>query len=206
MSALQVVALTGGSGAGKSSIAALLRERGIPVLDCDAIVRALQQPGQRCLSELADAFGQDILFPDGALNRAKLAERGFASQQARGTLNRITHAHVLAELERKFEEMERAGGRVCIVEAGALLESGLEKRCSKIILVTAPTQERLCRILRRDGITEQQALQRLAAQTTEPQLLAAADLVLENLNGSGSARLCADQIEKQLRLWFPDPA
>jgi len=156
-----VVGLTGPTGSGKSAAARMLAKMGCEVIDGDAIAREIIWPGSEVLAQLAARFGSDILNEDGSLNRARLASRAFENNEARKDLNAITHPAITALA---LEQAGRAGGKIVIIDAAALLESELAKHCSHIIITTAPEQLRLERILARDGIPEQAAGQRISAQ------------------------------------------
>lgn len=186
MSAFFVAALTGRSGAGKSLASAFLAEHGVPVLDGDQVARQVVEPGEPCLDELVKAFGADILQPDGTLNRRKLGDICFADPEKKHTLNAITHPHILESMQRTFAALKAAGERCCVVEAAALLESGLDKLCDRIILVTADEDTLVARIMQRDGLTEQQARTRVRSQMNEDVIRAMADAVVVN-NGDETA-------------------
>lgn len=164
---IRVVGLTGPTGAGKSTVADSWRALSVPVIDADRIAHQVTEPGSPCLAALAEAFSPAILDPDGTLNRKALAERAFASPEATKALNAITHPAIVALIQQELEDAADAGHPVAVVDAPLLFEAGVDALCHHIVAVTAPTEERLARIRQRDGLTEEQAGKRMAAQPEE---------------------------------------
>ena len=161
---IRVIGLTGPTGSGKSTVAAVWRQVGIPVIDCDALAREVTTPGSPCLGVLADAFTDKILLSDGSLDRAELARRAFSSPDATARLNAITHPAILALLKQRLEDAADQGHAVAAVDAPLLFEAGVDAICDRIVAVIAPKEMRLGRIMARDGLTREAALQRLRAQ------------------------------------------
>ena len=172
--------LTGKTGAGKSTVAAWLRDRGWYVIDGDVLAREIVVPGSPVLERLTATFGADILQPDGALDRKALVDRLHDLPCGVETLNAITHPAIDALVEAELEAAEQAGYTHCVFDAAALLESPSKARCDKIIVVTAPEDVRLQRILARDGLTTGQALSRMAMQKDDDWYLSQADIVIRN--------------------------
>lgn len=106
---MKKIGLTGGIGSGKSTVARMLSDHNIPIIDADRIARSIVEPGTPALAELVDAFGSDILHPDGSLHRAELARRAFATPETTSLLNTITHPRIQAETSRQFAQAEAAG-------------------------------------------------------------------------------------------------
>ena len=173
-----VIGLTGPTGAGKSTIASLLAEKGFLILDGDRIARDVMQPGSPLLHTLAEAFGEDVLLPDGALDRRLLAQRAFASEENTALLNALTHP----EIERRmFETIDaHPEAPAAVLDAAALIESGICKRCDLLAVVLAPPEVRLERILARDGISRKEAETRMRAQHPDSFYTDKADVVLLN--------------------------
>lgn len=157
----RILGIIGQTGAGKSTLAAAFAAAGAAVIDGDQIAREVMRPGSPCLLELQQAFGQDIVDEAGVLRRPVLAQRAFAAPEQTQTLNRITHRYICAVCRARVEQ-QRVG--VAVIDAAALLESGMGDWCDAIIYVTASESVRLRRIMARDGLTEQQAKTRMAAQ------------------------------------------
>ncbi len=165
--AIQVIGLTGPTGAGKSTVAALWRENGIPVVDADALARQVTVPGSPSLAALVEAFSPAILAADGSLNRGELAKRAFATPESTERLNAITHPAIMALLRQRLEQLADQGHPVAVVDAPLLFEAGVDSLCHRIVAVTAPADKRLARIMARDGLDEQAAARRMAAQPTD---------------------------------------
>lgn len=158
----KIIGLTGPSGAGKSTAAAMLADLGCAVIDGDALAREIVLPGSPVLSQLADRFGDDILCEGGTLDRKKLAERAFAGEKSRQDLNAITHPAITQLALTRINTLKNKS--MVVLDAAALLESELAALCGHILIITAPEALRLQRIIARDGLTEAQARQRIAAQ------------------------------------------
>ncbi len=161
---IKVVGLTGPTGAGKSTAAKAWQRMGIPVIDTDQLAREVVQPGHPCLDELAAAFGTDILNIDGTLNRANLAMRAFATPENSRRLNAITHPAIITLTHERLMETVNQGHAIAVVDAPLLFEAGMDSLCHHIVAVTAAADTRLARIMARDGIDEDAARHRMAAQ------------------------------------------
>ena len=174
------IGLTGGSGAGKGYVSALFRRGGIESLDTDLVARAVVEPGKPCLRELTQEFGESILREDGTLNRRALAAIVFSDRERLAALNRITHAHILAECRIWLKEREEAGDFAAIIDAPQLYESGFDSSCDLVAAVIADRETRIARILRRDSITREEALRRIENQKPDEFFLEKADFILRN--------------------------
>lgn len=187
------IGLTGGIGAGKSTVAATFAECGGIVVDGDVIAREVVEPGTEGLAALVDAFGPGILLPDGALDRPALAAIAFSDDDKRATLNGIVHPLVG---RRRSELIAAAGPDAIIVEDIPLLvESQMAPMFPLVIVVHADVEVRVARLLQHRGMAESDARARIAAQAGEPQRRTVADVWLEN---HGTADDLAGQA---LRLW-----
>lgn len=175
-----ILGLTGKTGAGKSTVAAFLEEKGCFVIDGDVVAREIVLPGMPALNALCEAFGKDILFEDGSLDRKNLAAKAFSSAENTARLNEITHPFIKRRFEELIEFAEKEGYRVAVIDAAALLESSCKELCEKIIVVHAPEDVRLERILKRDAITKEQAIIRMNGQKNDDYYLGQADYVIRN--------------------------
>lgn len=177
---MQVIGITGQTGAGKSTVCKMLCTRGWAHIDADRVAKSLYTPRSPLLSELAAAFGSQILTASGEIDRAALAEAAFASPEATKTLNRIVHPAVTGAVRERLSELERAGTPVALLDAIALFESGEDALCARTVAVVAPESVRLARILERDGLSEEDALRRIRAQHDEGWFCERCDAVIRN--------------------------
>ena len=192
-----VLGLTGGIGSGKGRVAELLRQRGAVVVDADAIARELVQPGQPLLAELVGGFGPGILRSDGALDREGLARLVFADPQAREQLDRITHPPILRAIRARLEEL-RGGARppeLVVAVMPLLFEAGAQDLVDKVLVVYADPEERVRRIVQRDGLSAEEARVRIEAQMPADEQLRRADFTLDT---TGSFE---DTDRRFARLW-----
>lgn len=177
-------------GSGKSSAARRLRELGARIIDADAIAREIVEPGQPALAELAEEFGADILLADGTLNRSRLAHRAFVSEEATAKLNAITHPRIAARTQELFDE---AGEKDIVVhDMPLLIENDLAADCHIVVVVHAPVETRVSRLVESRGVQEADARRRIAAQIGDDERLAAADVVLDN---SGTEAMLLRQVD-----------
>ena len=201
-----LIGLCGRSGSGKGYVSALFAAQDIPSIDTDAVYRGMTGPSDElspCMKELTERFGDCILSDDGSLDRAVMRSLVFGDdRQALLDLDAITHRHILAETERIACELAEKGYPIVLVDAPLLYESGFDKKCARVICVTAPEEKLIRRIMRRDGITEEAARARLGTQKPVTELTDKADYILEN-NGDDEALLrqvqsCADELRNLL--------
>ena len=171
------VALTGGIASGKSTVADLFAARGVPVIDTDVIAREVVEPGQPALAEVVAAFGPGVLGPDGRLDRRRLREVIFADASARRRLEAILHPAIRAEMER---QSRAAGGAYQLLVIPLLTEGGRRNHVDRVLLVDVPEAVQVERLMRRDGVSREQAAASLGAQATRAARLAIADDVLAN--------------------------
>lgn len=172
--------LTGKTGAGKSTVAELLKEKGCYIIDGDIIARQITQKGSDVLPMLQKAFGEDILDENGELIRVVLAKRAFSSKENTSLLNSITHPVIKQRCADEMAKAESLGYKTALIDAAALLDSDCKDLCQKIIVVTAPENIRLQRILARDSITKQQAMTRINAQKSDEYYFSHADIIIRN--------------------------
>lgn len=172
------IGLSGGIGSGKSSVAALLAERGAVIVDADAIAREVVAPGTAGLAAVLADFGTDVAAADGSLDRAALAEVVFADEAARQRLERITHPLIWAEAERQFSVVPQDG--IVVHDMPLLVEKSMSADYHLVVIVMADQAIRLQRLVQGRGLDRVDALARMHAQATDAQRRAAADVLLEN--------------------------
>jgi dephospho-CoA kinase len=187
------VGLTGAIGAGKSTVARALAELGALVVDADVLARRVVEPGTEGLAAVAAEFGDGVLAPDGSLDRAALARVAFADDGARERLNAILHPRI-AQLT--GEELAAAPADAVVVhDVPLLVENGLAPNYQLVLVVTAPANERVRRLVADRGMTEAQIRARMAAQADDGQRAAVADTLLDNAGDP------ADVLDAVRRLW-----
>lgn len=166
---MKIIGLTGPSGSGKSSCARFLETVGIPTIDADKIYHKLIGTHSPCVEELVKEFGTEILNDDRSVNRKMLGAIVFADKSKKKTirLNEITHKFVKDETLRLIEEFRQANYRAVLVDAPLLFEAEFDRLCDFCISILAPTPVRIARIIKRDGITKEQAEARLFAQNAD---------------------------------------
>lgn len=190
---MKLIGLTGGIGAGKSTVSARLAERGAVIVDADAITRELQQPGQPVFEAIVERFGPGVVAGDGNLDRQALADIVFNDQAALAELNMLTHPAVgKAITERIAGELET--DHVVVLDVPLMVESGMYA-VAGLIVVDCPIDEALRRLVTHRGMAEADARARMARQASREDRLARADFVIDN---SGSPEELDDQIE---RVW-----
>jgi dephospho-CoA kinase len=172
------VGVTGGIAAGKSTAVEVLRDLGASVVDADAIAREILAAGAPAVAEVVDAFGEEVLAQDGGIDRPALGRRVFGDAAARARLEGITHPRIQAEAARRFAEAP--ADAVVVHDIPLLVELDLADRYHLVVVVHAPEHERIGRLVRERGMTEEDARSRVRAQASDDQRRAAADVWLDN--------------------------
>ena len=159
-----IIGLTGPTGAGKTTVLHVLEGMGAAVLDADAIYHDLTVSSQPMRQALQERFGPDIYNDQGVLLRKQLGARVFGDAQALEDLNAITHRYIQLEIQRRLDQAQAEGKQVAVVDAIALIESGVADICHITVAVVAKAETRIGRIMARDGIDEAYARKRVEAQ------------------------------------------
>lgn len=176
-----VFGLTGGIGTGKSTVARRLREHHhIPVIDADEAARAVVAPGSDGLAAVVDAFGPEVLTPDGALDRPAMRRRVMGDAEARKRLEAITHPRIAAWVMARVGEALQSGHDLVGVEAALMVETGSHRNYGALLVVSCDPATQLARVQARDGVTEAEARRVLEAQLPLAQKEAVADHVIRN--------------------------
>jgi len=177
-----IIGITGGTGSGKTSALRVLRSLGALTLDCDAVYHELLSGSKELIAEL------DARFPgvaqDGVIDRKMLGGIVFADPSALLDLNAITHKYISAEIDGRIADWEAQGGRVTAVDAIALIESRRSEKCDVVVGVIAPVETRIGRVMRRDGISREQAEMRVSAQKPDSFYREHCDHILESNNSN----------------------
>ncbi len=173
-----LVVLTGGIASGKTTISDSFARLGVEVIDTDLIAREVVEPGQPALAEIAEAFGPQLINPDGTLDRKTLRRDVFSNPDRRRRLEGLLHHRIEQRVRRRIDDARDQDYVLLVVPL--LVESGLFNDADCVIVVDVPEQTQLDRLVERDGIDEEQARAMIQAQASREQRLAIADEVLEN--------------------------
>ncbi|MEB7936795.1 MULTISPECIES: dephospho-CoA kinase [Escherichia] len=177
------VALTGGIGSGKSTVANAFADLGINVIDADIIARQVVEPGTPALRAIAEHFGADIIAADGTLQRRTLRERIFAHPEEKNWLNALLHPLIQQETQRQIQQ---STSPYVLWVVPLLVENSLHKKANRVLVVDVSPETQLMRTMQRDDVTREHVEQILAAQATREARLAVADDVIDN-NGTPNA-------------------
>lgn len=189
-----IIGVTGGSGAGKSTLCRVLERLGAFVIDADKIAKEITLLGGSAYTEILEHFGSGVLLENGEINRKALAKIVFENVSELEALNKITHKHVFEEMRR---EMSRAGGKTVVLDVPLLFSSDFPFNCTLTAAVIADEKTRIERVIKRDGISEEEAKRRIKNQLTNDELKRLADVCIEN---SGDEHLLEKSAERLLAL------
>lgn len=196
---LRIFGLTGGAGSGKSEVAKRLVELGIPVIEADKIGHQLIEPGRPVAQALTAEFGDKILS-NGKIDRSKLANIAFSDDQARRTLNAITHPIIVQEIRSQCKTLAENGHTAVVVEAAIIAENGKrEPGYDGLILVMAPEAMRIERLVQHRGMGREQAQLRIKAQTPPENKIPLADWVITNDGDLNQLQDQVDQVAKAIQ-------
>ncbi len=194
---MKVIGITGASGGGKSTFVKMLK---IKTVDADKIARQVVKKGEKCLSELTDFFGKEILRKDGTLDRKKLAQIAFSSKENTLKLNEITHPYINKKIKEEIDNHRNNGEKAVILDAPQLFEAGCEKYCDLTVAVLADKKIRLQRIIKRDKTSENSALLRIKSALPDSFFKEKCDIVIINNDETDKLQKEAEKLLKSLRL------
>ncbi len=197
-----ILGLTGGIGSGKSTISKMLSEKGAIILDADVYAREVVAPGSSVLAELSHEFGEEILLPDGSLDRKSLAERAFLSDETKDRLDRIMYKAIRQIYNERLRELKLSGfDGVAVIDAPLLYTAGLDKLADIVWVVRVPPAERIERVLRRLGAEGNPAeiAKRIERQKREEELHKNGDLFIDNSGSIEELQLFVNQAWDNLK-------
>lgn len=194
------IGLTGGIASGKSTVADMFADLGIPVIDTDLIARDVVAPGQPALQEIREAFGAGVIAEDGSLDRPAMRALVFADDGARRRLEAILHPRIGAATR---EQADAAGGPYQIIVVPLLLDSSLRAFVDRVLVVDCEEETQVARLLSRDAESESQARRILAAQASRAERLAIADDVIANEGDLDDTR---EQVRRLHRRYLDEAA
>ncbi|WLS78269.1 dephospho-CoA kinase [Erwinia pyri] len=189
------VALTGGIGSGKTTIANAFADRGIDLVDADVIARQVVEPGQPALAAIESRFGREVMV-DGRLDRKALRQRIFTSVEDKTWLNALLHPLIQAETRRQLAQTHSVW---CLWVVPLLVENNLQHLANRVLVVDVDRETQIRRTAARDGISREQAEHILAAQATREQRLAVADDIIDNGGSPDSVAARVAQLDQYYR-------
>ena len=184
---IKLVGLTGGIGSGKSTVAQMLREGGVPVIDADAIARQVVEPGCPANGEIATAW-PEVMDANGRIDRKKLGAIVFSDPRSQARLEAITHPRIREQVAVQAAALEASGHRLAFLEAALLVETGFYKQLDGLVVVSASEKAQLQRVMARDACSRESALARIRAQRPLADKIRAADHVIDNGVDLGATR------------------
>ncbi len=188
---MRIIGLCGRSGSGKTTVADIYKSLGCDIIDTDKISRLVMGVGSKCLNELAESFGNDIIKENGELDRKLLAGRAFASKEGSALLNSVTHKYIVLEIENRIKSSKNDN---IIIDAPLLFEAGLQDKCSAIIGVIAPDELCVERASKRDGISEAEVESRLSNQHGNDYLLTYCTHIINNSDSLEKLKTNAENV------------
>jgi dephospho-CoA kinase len=195
------VGLTGSIAVGKSFVTSIFSELGCHTLDADVTAREVVLPGSAGLEAVAQAFGNEVLNPDGALNRQRLGELVFGDEQKRQQLNRILHPFIIARQDEIMREWEREDPQgIGIIDAALMIESGGYKRFDKLIVVHCRPEVQLERLMSRNGLSREDAEARINSQMPQAEKQKFADYLIDTSDGFEPTRKRTVEVYGKLAL------
>ena len=192
-----IIGLTGSIASGKSTIAGMLKEMGLPIVDADLVARQVVEVGSPTLMKIAEEFGEDVLLPTGEMDRAKVGSIIFNNEQKRLQLNSIIHPAIRAEMIRQRDAYVAEGKHV-VMDIPLLFESKLQNFVEKILVVTVSPEVQLQRLMARNGLSKEEAEARIASQLPLKEKEDGADAVIYN---NGTIEQSKQQLLDIIRNW-----
>lgn len=193
-----VIGLTGSIATGKSTVASMFTDLGIPVIDADKLARVVVEPGEAAYQEVVRTFGEEILQEDRTLDRKRLGEIVFADEAKREQLNNIVHPAIRKRMKDQRDSYVASGERCVVLDIPLLFESNLEYTADKILVVYANEENQLKRLMERNQFTEEEALQRIRSQIPVKEKAERADAVINN---NGTKEATYQQLKEILIEW-----
>ncbi|MFQ5881934.1 MAG: dephospho-CoA kinase [Candidatus Methylomirabilales bacterium] len=195
-----IVGLTGGIAAGKSTVARMFAKWGAAVLDADEMVRELQSPGTEVYQATVEAFGPLILQADGTIDRNVLGEMVFRDERLRRRLEAIVHPALVAAVEERLDQLRTQGVPISVVELPLLIEAKSQSRFDWVVVVSAPEEAQVTRLMAARRLTQEEALARIHSQMPLREKVKRADFVIENGGDLQETERRVQEVYKLLRV------
>lgn len=193
-----IIGLTGSIASGKSTISAMLKEKGFPIIDADLVARIVVEPGTETLQAIEQEFGEEVMNEDGTLNREALGQIIFHNPSKRKQLNELMHPAIRTEMLRQRDQLIQDGHATLIMDIPLLFESRLQHFVEKIIVVSVTEETQLQRLMERNSLSIEEAKARIHSQLPISEKEKGADAVIYN---NGSVEESKEQLERLLTNW-----
>lgn len=197
-----IIGLTGSIASGKSTVSEMLKNSGYPIIDADLVARLVVEPGSGTLTQIAQAFGSDVIQEDGTMDRAKVGEIIFNDPASRKILNDIIHPAIRQEMLQQRQEFLAEGFKTIIMDIPLLFESRLQHLVDKILVVSVTEENQFNRLMERNGFTEKEARARIGSQLPMSVKEDGADAVIYN---NGTLDETRWQLNRILDNWQASP-
>lgn len=191
-----IIGITGGSGCGKTTVSNILSNNGVDVVDCDLVARKIVEPNEPALNEINSYFGSEYIKEDGTLDRKKLASLVFSDSEKLLKLNEITHKYVEEYIDLYIKN---SNSEIVGLDAAALIESGIYKKCDYLISVLADKKTRTERIIKRDMLSKEEATSRINAQKNDTFYIEKSDYIVYNNDNIDSVNNKVIEILDEIR-------
>ena len=198
-SEMKTVGLTGNIASGKTEVAKIFKELGAKIINADEIAREIVEPGEPAWQEILDEFGNNILNPDGSINRKKLGGIIFNDDEKREHLNRITHPRIMSKIKETIDTSKKENVRVVVIEAALIVEKGgLLNVIDELIVVSADEETQIERIMTRDKLQKEEAISRIVAQMPISEKVRHATYIIDNSGTLGETRKQVEEVWEKL--------
>lgn len=195
---VMIVGLTGQTGAGKTHVSSIFAQKGFSIINADKVARIVVEKGKPCLDELCEFFSESILLEDGSLDRALLGKIVFSDKSRLELLNSIIYPYITAEILNTIRLLADKGRKLILLDAPTLFESRTDDFCELIISVMSREELRLKRIMKRDGISEDSAKQRMNSQLSEEFFRKNSDFVIKNNDDMDNLYAVANEVADKI--------
>ncbi|MDF2636382.1 MAG: Dephospho-CoA kinase [Pelosinus sp.] len=177
---MYIIGLTGGIASGKSTVSAMLTELGAYIIDTDKIAHAVVMPGQPALLAIAAHFGNEIMLPDGNVNRKNLGDIIFQNQEERSCLEKIIHPYIEMQVDNSIEKAEQLGYQIVVIDVPLLFEAGWQHRVDEIWVVYVEPEVQISRLISRNQFTTREAMDRINSQLNLTEKAERSHVVIDN--------------------------
>lgn len=202
LNGVMVVGLTGQTGAGKSTVSKVFASNGFAVINADIVARKIVEKGTECLKEINEIFGDDVIYADGTLNRKALGGIVFSDKKKLEVLNTITYPYITGEILRQIRMHSMNGEKLILLDAPTLFESRADDFCELIISVLAEPDTREARIIKRDGLTSEQARKRMNSQYDEDFFVSRSDFIIKNNSNIETVNEISKEVSDKIKDYY----